>query len=510
MAKPRLCLNILLLLFVAVVSSTFQGKGRCCFVQHPGSGGGCCFRRRSSSNNNRRRVRGALPYTDPPAILLKEWGPRRRSALSAGSGAAGGEIIGGEEPVEEEASANSTSSTMGKEWDPAKGGTRSSGREGGDGGGIPTYDGSALAREVFANPCFYYDDGVVAERRRDLREAAFGVGTTIDQVREAYANMPDGDGFLELARDIGAGDVAIKAYFLNAVSLEQLLADKRFVVIGTPNEVDHYTKIGAVDVPTLDAIVNQYQAPRGGSPELRVESRDAQLCIVTGSSGSGKTFFCLHYLTKFLRDKDDLSVAVYLHPTYLDTSFAAAAAGGAPLVQTGVGIAIGQEVVRLVRDKVGVELSRRVTSKLKMHVCIIFDEAGALGLKGLFEKRTVLQGIYSYVKDHLADNVVMVVSGTGITGSELESKDDAFFFRLKPWGPTDLEKLFVRHADKLNLKKGDDVRTVVDAIVAQPKLRALATNARAAYFLVYATVNMCSVYVGIVGGCRSMRGRRRW
>jgi hypothetical protein len=358
------------------------------------------------------------------------------------------------------------------------------GRVGGGSAGSdpPKYDGAALAVVVFADPFFYNNKESVANDYSGERDV-FLKNKTIDQIRQEY--MTKTDGCVELMRAIGVIDVPVQAYFAAAlVSVEQVLAGERFIAIGEVDEVDHYLSIGAADLPTLDTLFNNYQPPQGGSPEQRVKSRSMQLCMVTGSSGSGKTFFCLHYLTRFLRNADDLSLAFYLHPLQLVSD-----AVGSD------GSSIGKEVVRLVRSTIAEEFNRRVTSKLKMHVCLIFDEAGDLGLDGLFEEPTLLQGIYAHVKRNLATNVVMVVSGTGITGSKLKSGCDAYFYRLKPWNPEDLEKILDPRAGLLHLKKSENVRTVVDAIVAHPKLRALTTNARSAYFLVEALASLCSVYV---------------
>jgi hypothetical protein len=44
------------------------------------------------------------------------------------------------------------------------------------------------------------------------------------------------------------------------------------------------------------------------------------------------------------------------------------------------GPAIGQEVVRRCRERIAEECGRSVTAALRMNVCLVFDEAGALDL----------------------------------------------------------------------------------------------------------------------------------
>lgn len=197
-------------------------------------------------------------------------------------------------------------------------------------------------------------------------------------------------------------------------------------------------------------------------------------------------------MSRFLRNPDDLTLTVYLHPSGLAAAASAPSSSGPAAA---VGTAIGREVVRQVRERIEEEHGLRVTSALNMHVCLVFDEAGALGLGGLFEEPAVLTAIYGYLQRKLSENVVMVVSGTGITGRELKSKSEAYFFRLTPWDAPDLNKLFESRQGDLHLNKGEEVPTVVNAIFAHPKLRALTTNARAAHFLVEAVVSLCSIHV---------------
>jgi hypothetical protein len=345
----------------------------------------------------------------------------------------------------------------------------------------PLYNGDARASDVLCDPCFYYENATANAKRR----TKYLGEKSIEQVRLKY--MDKKGGFAKLAERIAARASVVEAYFATADSLEALLAGERIVAINKVSEVDHYNKLGALNLPSLDTLFSQHYQPvqQGGSPDQELFSRGTPLCIVTGSSGSGKTYFCLHYLTRFRRNDDKPSVALYLHPQKTAHEFQ----------ETDSGVSIADAMVEAIRTRLSSKFNRQVTGRLNMHVCIIFDEAGELGLKGLFESKTVLEGVYSRIKESLAEDVVIVVSGTGITGGDLDSQADAYFFRLKPWIKQDLRDVLAPKRGRLQLKANEDLDTVVEGIVAHPKLRSLTTNARSAYFLVEAIVGLRSTYV---------------
>ena len=131
--------------------------------------------------------------------------------------------------------------------------------------------------------------------------------------------------------------------------------------------------------------------------------------------------------------------------------------------------------------------------KLDMHVCLVFDEAGSSYTKAWFEDQGMLTSLCDEAGT-LASSVTVVVVGTGLTGRELSSSKDAFFFRMKPWQANDLSKLLEKRKSDLRLAHGETVDTVAQAIFAHPTLSALATNARSAFFLVKAVANLSSGY----------------
>ena len=127
--------------------------------------------------------------------------------------------------------------------------------------------------------------------------------------------------------------------------------------------------------------------------------------------------------------------------------------------------------------------------KFKMHLCIIFDEAGDLSVIEWFENKRMLQILCDQAA-LLADSVAVVVVGTALTAQELSSKDDVYIFRMKPWHSRDFRAILENRVSRLS--EDEDLSEheaslvatkVADAIFAHPKLGALATNARSARYL---------------------------
>jgi hypothetical protein len=125
-------------------------------------------------------------------------------------------------------------------------------------------------------------------------------------------------------------------------------------------------------------------------------------------------------------------------------------------------------------------------TKLAMHVCMVFDEASAHGLRRFFDDPTGTAPLLQALSEHLAESVTMVVVGTGLLGESFDSKKEVYFFRMTQWGLGDLRKILDRAAvnEELELKAGESVETLMEAIQSHPLLAALATIGRPAYFLV--------------------------
>lgn len=110
----------------------------------------------------------------------------------------------------------------------------------------------------------------------------------------------------------------------------------------------------------------------------------------------------------------------------------------------------------------------------------------------------VFANAYFYGSDaakKLATTMAVVVLGTGLTGNAVSSSDDAYVFRMRPWQVDDVAMILKNYRDSLNLVEGEETtQTVAEAIFANPKLGALASNARLAYFLVLAIARYSQYY----------------
>jgi uncharacterized protein YukE len=348
-------------------------------------------------------------------------------------------------------------------------------------GDVPVYKGRENARKVFANKYFYDDVELAPAVFKPKREEAITEEMTVRDVRLAYEGR--NDGFTEFANKIGAHTYRVVAYFdRTSATVEQLLGDEVLpVALNAERELHEYVERGAL---ALDTLNSTYQNRKPGAAGA---ARRMPLSVVTGSSGSGKTFFCFKYLTDFLKVEQKHSATLYLRPDpdITKVSFDLKR----PIDE------ICKDLAAYIRTEIEKKFSKfglKVKDKLNMHACVIFDEAGALDLCGRFEDKAFLKELCNHLGLHLAKSVAIVVSGTGITGTNLTSAGDAYFFRLKPWRPSDVRELFEQRKKDLVLKDGDTLETVVDAIFGHPKLRGLTSNARSAYFLRQAILSLCS------------------
>jgi hypothetical protein len=133
--------------------------------------------------------------------------------------------------------------------------------------------------------------------------------------------------------------------------------------------------------------------------------------------------------------------------------------------------------------------------KLAMHICLVLDECSAPGVDTFFHHDNVskVQELIALLESKLADSVTLVVAGTGALGSTYDSKQEAYFYRMKHWGQEDVRRVLEHfHAkrqdgketiDTLVLQAQESPGTLVAAISAHPWLAALTTNGRAAFFL---------------------------
>ena len=337
----------------------------------------------------------------------------------------------------------------------------------------PNYKSTDDALEVFSDSYFYKSQQFADYARKERQEVLQDM-TVEDVFRIMIKGQEKGDerGYSDFAYMISAGTPRVRSYFEPAtLTVEQVLADKKLIDLTGTLEVKLCEDLFVAKLPTVDQVWTAGTKANGeGKP-----GRALPLGLVLGPSGSGKTFFALKYLTDtFLKPSTTKEqVSVYVQPAsyaekinFKDDS---------PLV--------AKQLINEVMASCASDIDRKIDHKLDMHLCLIFDEAGSSHTKAWFETRKNLESLCKEAQT-LATSVAVVVVGTGITGRQLSSTDDAHFFRMRTWGQGDLSKILERNQGYLDLAPADTVDTVANAIFAHPILSALATNARSAFFLV--------------------------
>jgi hypothetical protein len=332
---------------------------------------------------------------------------------------------------------------------------------------VPHYIGTASAYEVFSDSFFYKNkasaDGCESERKGCLESK------TVEAVRHEYWEKFD-----ELAEAIGATASRVRAYF----AVEQVLAAAEILPLDGSGEVDTFRKLRVADgVPSARGLYNHLSS--------QTSRRSHRLCFVVGSSGAGKTFFALEHLKDFLNDESLPSVTLYVK-----------AMG---LVGQGAVNYASPEAPGQIVDQVKLMLSEALwygygrkwdpSTTLCMHVCIVLDEAGANETLGFFDDTSKLTRLVNLLRvgpTPMAQSVVLVVAGTGLSTGTFDSAGEAHYFRLQPWQRADLEAV-LDHSDKKTevlLGEKESLSTVADAVYSIPLLEALSTNGRSAHFMI--------------------------
>jgi hypothetical protein len=73
------------------------------------------------------------------------------------------------------------------------------------------------------------------------------------------------------------------------------------------------------------------------------------------------------------------------------------------------------------------------SARLKMHVCVILDEAGGNTMRQFVEDKDAVTSILVELeKANLAESVMVAVVGTGLTAQAFDSSSEAYLFRMRP------------------------------------------------------------------------------
>ena len=345
----------------------------------------------------------------------------------------------------------------------------------------PLYKPNALAAHVFDHIYFYHD-----ETFRSVGVELMKKEVGILSVHQIYAKFTVGCkegvkfGLAILAGKIGAKPERVIKFFAPAMlTVEERLASQKIIDFSRGPELTIFRER---IVDKLPIIMDVYSKTMGQNNSKGEATRSSPLAIVLGPGGSGKTFFSLQLLDRnFLTDEQTLKVAIYCRASEIfPVAFTTEEGTNRKMASNDIAEWIKQRIA----IKEGMEIPE-INYPLKMHLCVIIDEAGYPKTKSWFEDGQMLSELCTQTQE-LATSVAVVISGTGLTGHSLSSSDDAFVFRMKPWDAADLTMLLEKKKLRLRLPlaKEETAADVATAIFANPRLRALATNARMAFFLV--------------------------
>jgi hypothetical protein len=183
-----------------------------------------------------------------------------------------------------------------------------------------------------------------------------------------------------------------------------------------------------IERSTAKEIFESQQAPPDRS------RREFPLAYVVGPIGSGKTYFALRHMKDFGNDgaKGLPSVLLYGQPSmwHDDVDFAAERAP-TELVQCVLDL-----LACRIDDLFHHQWNPTDRNTLKMHACLVLDDADHPLLQGFFEQKAkVAAFVRALEASRFAASlmVVVVVVGSPLVGSELDAASDAHVFRMKAW-----------------------------------------------------------------------------
>jgi hypothetical protein len=326
------------------------------------------------------------------------------------------------------------------------------------------HEGREKAVEFFAHPIFYkkgdyMDPYWVKSRQEAFRE---------DSVAQVLAPLTT--------------EKAVEDYFSSVITEWRQVIP--YTVLVPIEERLHDQVVCLTDVPEIKVLMEEY-LPLNSSQKMIDEAklpspskkkRSMEACFVLGSSGSGKTFFAVKRAAPFGYSDQKRHTIFYLHPKDLP-SFKDSKATAQDRVNS---------IFNLIRNFLKSKYKKEF-DKLNMHVSLVLDEAGAPELQQFFEEKENIASVLLRLRD-LGTTVWLVVSGTSLTAESFCSQDEVVKFRMKEWDSGDLEQIlaaqnFKDESGNKDKFPAEQVSPAVAAVLAQPTLNALSSNARSAAFL---------------------------
>jgi hypothetical protein len=332
------------------------------------------------------------------------------------------------------------------------------------------------AKYAFARPWFYYSDSSGGSDT-DMWEDARFVCNHVQRMRDrVFGELTVEEVFRDAQEDI------LKALFLKVFidwskvreycSIEDILAARQIIGLTGDAEIDVFRK-EYVDV-SISGDMRQDSSNKS--------SRSEQISFVLGASGSGKTFFSLHLacFQQLPGNETEKRVTLYLQPNKVyDKSFSF---GPNPDMES-----IGK-LVAWISNKLSDKAKVSVDRVLEMHVSVVIDEAGSPSFNGVFDEPRYVNDLYNALRP-LAKSILLIITGTGVTGLLHSSKYQCNKHRMYDWKQSDLLAVLNNWNSKDTKRDKMISEQVVDALLLHPTLKALSTNARSASFLLEAIVN---------------------
>jgi hypothetical protein len=342
---------------------------------------------------------------------------------------------------------------------------------------LPEYKDGDSAVSVLSKRYFYnkalFDNPSNQELIQQSLAAAFG-GMTVGEVRQKYTELQ----LMKKAQGVPAMLIFnVVEFIAQGETLEDKLHNKIIPFNSIPE-----VKVVEQRFTRLDSsqILLETELKRFFSKQTDIEpdsTRSDPAFFVLGPSGSGKSVFALKYVATFEIPMFEKQQNTTWYLKLSDLGFNADNLTPESLVDR-----MEKEILKV--------LNRTAYEKLDMHVSIVIDEAGDGSLGGFFEKKENISTLLNLV-DRLATSVRLVICGTGLETTNLDSGKDACKFRMLPWGAGDLDAIL--RTDRFAFDEATR-KSVIGAIGEQPTLNALSTNGRSAYFLLSAIRGLRTVF----------------
>ena len=235
----------------------------------------------------------------------------------------------------------------------------------------------------------------------------------------------------------------------------------------------NFVKIVAINGHEEIATVEKYHVP--GVPATydaasiithdAVNSRANPVYLIMGPIGSGKTFLAVKEVATKEVDHPK-KVTLYVQPNSV------------PQYREATLYLKGGALMKVIQEVLTLKYGYDPNYKLNMHVTIVLDKIQ----KGDYfdDGNAALLTFLSSQMAGFADSVRLVACGSGLWSDIFGSNVGCYMIHLRPWTSEDVAVVLANRVQSKNISPA----TILNAIVQQPILSALTSNARTAGFLV--------------------------